>query len=359
MMKLLAPIRYFFIGLHFIFTNVKILLVLVVCLFISLLRISSGYREEIIKMEQEMLYEKVSPNINYYYDDVDVTSGNDNSAVDDLIDCYKNGGNLENGADKVIKYVDDLKALYNKNSGNFSFLYHDLFSGFTVSYNAEAPIFTASAIKAPAMIYLYEMASQGKINLDDKLVYTSNYYSGGSGVLKNRTFNTSYTVEELIQYTIYNSDNIAYRMLVDKFGRKNIYDFWNKLGTNYIFSLDTIWGVMSAKDAAIYMKELYRFSEENDDYGIKILNHFKKAEWKLITDKNGKFNTANKGGWSGSAIHDIAIVFDKNPYILIIMSNLGESNYLSLFNETSKMVGLLHEEYWKYKIELCSNINLY
>ena len=193
----------------------------------------------------------------------------------------------------------------------------------------------------------------------EKIFHTGQFYSDGSGVLKSKEINTTYTIRELIYYAIHYSDNIAYAMLMNRFSRTDMLSFWNNLGTKHIFTRNTIWGITSAKDAYIYMKELYRFSKENNEYGTKLLNHFKKAEWKLITDKNGKFNTANKGGWSGSAIHDIAIVFDKNPYILIIMSNLGESNYLPLFNETSKMVGMLHEEYWKYKIELCSNINLY
>ena len=280
-------------------------------------------------------------------------------AIMKLIDCYRNSFDLNNLSTDILGIMTDLEKLYVSDSRYTSFLYYDLFSGFTVRYNENASIFTASAIKASAMIYLYEMASLGNVDLNERLVYTSKYYSGGSGILKLKEYNTSYTVDELIQYTIYESDNIAYRMLMERYGRENIRNFWRNLGTKDIFELETIWGVMNANDALIYMKELYRFSRENKEYGVRLLNHFKNAKWKLITDKDGNFNTANKGGWSGSAIHDIAIVFDKNPYILIIMSNLGESNYLPLFNETSKMVGMLHEEYWKYKIELCSNINLY
>ena len=98
------------------------------------------------------------------------------------------------------------------------------------------------------------------------------------------------------------------------------------------------------------MRELYQFSRENNEYGTKLLEHFKKAKWKLITDKNGEYNTANKGGWSNDTIHDVAIVFDQNPYVLAIMTNLGDSNYNQFFRDTSKKIGILHEEYWKYKV---------
>ncbi|MDD5826403.1 MAG: class A beta-lactamase-related serine hydrolase [Bacilli bacterium] len=255
--------------------------------------------------------------------------------------------------------MSKLNQLFQSNNNYFSFLYQDLYSGYTVSYNEESPIFTASTIKAPAMIYLYEEASKGKINLNEKLTYTSNFYSGGSGILQTKPVGTSYTIEQLIQYSIHDSDNIAYRMLMNHYGRKNILNYWKNLETKNIYTLDTIWGVTSAKDASIYMKEMYRFSKENNTYRKRLLQYFKGAEWKLITNKDGTFNTANKGGWSGTAIHDVAIVFEKNPYLLIIMSNTGESDYQYLFQTTSKLVGQMHEEYWKYKVQKCGSINLY
>lgn len=348
---------YFSVGFNFLFSK-KIFVILTICLFISLIQVSTGFREELLKKEQEMMYEDNNIGISYYNEEVeDIDYGG--SAINDLIECYQEGEDDKSMPDSISNYMLELENLYSKDSSYFAFLYQDLFSGFTVSYNQDQPIFTASTIKAPAMIYLYEMASQGKIDLNEKLVYTNNFYSGGSGILKNKEVNTSYMVEELIEYSIIHSDNIAYAMLMNRFGRSNVLDFWKNKGTKNIYTLDTIWGVTSAKDASLYMKELYKFSRENEEYGSKLMDNFKKAEWKLITDKNGEFNTANKGGWSGSAIHDVAIVFDNNPYILVIMSNLGEANYNYLFSETSKIVGNMHYEYWKYKMNKCNNISQY
>ena len=90
-----------------------------------------------------------------------------------------------------------------------------------------------------------------------------------------------------------------------------------------------------------------------------MLDYFKGSDWKMVTDKEGKLNTASKGGWAGTAFHDAAIVYDENPYILIIMSNTGESNYSYLFKNASQIVGTLHEEYWKYKVDNCRNISQY
>lgn len=348
-----------FKDIYNIFTSKVFVLVLVVCLMMGVIQVSTGYREEILKQEQELFYEDSIPSISYYYDEITDIDYGDNMAITDMIECYRKSIDLDDVSDEMISIVDELDDLYRINSRAFSFLYYDLFSGFTVEYNADKPIFTASTIKAPAMIYIYEMASQGKIDLNEELVYTSSFYRGGSGVLKNKPVNTSYTVEELLQYTIYESDNIAYSMLMNRYGRENIRDYWQEFGSEYLFTNNTIWGYMSANDALIYMKELYKFSKDNQEYGDRLLEHFKKARWKLITDKDGKYNTANKGGWSGTAIHDIAIVFDENPYVLVIMSNMGEGSYIYHFDKTSKLVGKLHEEYWKYKANICGNIKLY
>lgn len=117
------------------------------------------------------------------------------------------------------------------------------------------------------MIYLYKKASTGEIDLNEKLLYNGNFY--------------------LINYTIHDSDNIAYAMLMNRFGRKNIYNYWKEKGTKNIFMYDAIWETTSANDAVIYMEELYKFYIENDEYGNKLMEYFKNAEWKQkITDCN-------------------------------------------------------------------------
>ena len=309
----------------------------------------------------EKTYIKTDSNIKYYYSNSNNINISKDIAASNLVNCIENQLNLESLNDTIKSTINNLQNLYNEKDEYFSFIYKDIYTGYTVSYNADSPIFTASSIKAPAMIYLYEKASTGEIDLNEKLLYNGNFYSEGSGILKNKKYNTEYTVNTLINYTIHDSDNIAYAMLMNRFGRKNIYNYWKERGTKNIFMYDTIWGTTSANDAVIYMEELYKFYIENDEYGNKLMEYFKNAEWKQITDKEGKYNTANKGGWADSAFHDIAIVFDKNPYIIAIYSNTGNNynDYTYLFNKTSELVGNLHTEYWKQKITDCNKIEQY
>ena len=49
----------------------------------------------------------------------------------------------------------------------------------------------------------------------------------------------------------------------------------------------------------------------------------------------------------------------ENSYIVIGLSNLGDKEYQSYFNNINNLSYNLHQEYWKYKMELCNNIKQY
>lgn len=359
MKKIFKIFDYFFIGCSFLFSK-KIFAIFIFILFSYSLLINEKYNEKLEINRNNVIYERSNPVIKYYNSKIISYDYKENSAIKDLISCYNQTTSTKDINDNILYYISKLNNLYNEQARYFSFFYQDIYTGFTVSYNENDPIYAASTIKAPAVIYLYEMASLGKIDLNERIVYTDKFNTDGSGVIKNKKINIGYTIEELIYYTIHYSDNVAYRMLMDRFSKKDMLEFWEKLGTKTIFTTNnTIWGNNTAKDASIYMKELYRFSQENKEYGTKLMQYFKNAEWKLISDKNGNFYTANKGGWLNNYFHDSAIVFDKNPYVLVVMSNTGGNDYNYLFKNTSEIVGKLHEEYWKYKVESCNNISQY
>ena len=281
------------------------------------------------------------------------------TAATEFINCINKKVDEDKMPDSIRNIVYEINNYYNQSYDYFAFLYRDIYTGFTVSYNQNQNIFTASTIKGPTDIYIYEMASKGKVNLDEELKYTGAYYNTGSGVLKNKPLNTKYSVKTLLEYSTVHSDNAAHNMLMDKYGRINMLDFWKEKGTNAIFTNNNNWGVTNAHDASIYMQELYRFYQSDDTYGEALMKNFMNAHPKFITGKNN-YAVANKSGWSGTAIHDVSIVFADNPYIVVALSNLGMTNYyMSYFNKANDLAYRLHTEYWKYKMNECNNIKQY
>lgn len=280
-------------------------------------------------------------------------------AAIELVNCIHSGLDVNELPESVTNVINEINNFYNKSNDYFAFGYKDLYTGFTVVYNANQGIFAASSIKAPKDIYIYEMASLGKVNLDEKLTYTSGYYNTGSGVLKEKPINTSYTVRTLLEYSTVTSDNAAHNMLMDKYGRENMLSFWKEKGTKTIFTQYTNWGATSASDAIIYMEELYKFYLTNDVYGSEVMNNFLKSYPKFIKGQNNE-SVASKSGWAGSSLHDIAIVFAENPYVVVGLSNLGDKgSYPYYFNHISELAYRLHTEYWKYKMSKCESIKQY
>ena len=330
-------------------------------LFIVLMLQSNiSYSYKLDQYEEEtMTYDKNIDATVKIYSDENLSDNNMNNAADNLINCINSKIDVNNIPINVQNVINKINNFYNESGNHFAFAYKDLHTGFSVTYNESQQVFTASTIKAPTDLYIYEMASLGKINLDEEMTYTSNYFNPKSGKLKYNEFNTKYTVRELLRLSTVYSDNAAHNMLEDKFGRINMLNFWKEKGTEYIFTQNTNWGVLNAHDAVIYMEELYKFYLNDENYGKEIMENFKNASPKFIEGKNN-YLVANKSGWGNTSIHDVSIIFAENPYIVVALSTLGKTNaYNTYFDKVNDLAYELHTEYWKYKTEACNNIKQY
>ena len=94
--------------------------------------------------------------------------------------------------DSVKNAIRDIKNYYNQSNNHFAFAYKDIYTGFTVTYNPDQHILTASTIKAPTDIYVWEMVSQGKIDLNEELTYTPKQACKGSGNIQYQKMYTKY-----------------------------------------------------------------------------------------------------------------------------------------------------------------------
>ncbi len=279
-------------------------------------------------------------------------------AASSLVNCINSNVDIEKLPTNITDIIGNIKNYYESDGRRYAFKYQDIYTGFTVSYNENGVIYGASTVKAPLAIYIYELAEKGETDLDKELTYYPRHYLGGTGKIKDMEQNTSFTIRDLVGYAIKNSDNIAYTMLMEEYGRVNALNYWKDLGTKSIFTTNTNWGGISAYDASIYMKELYDFYLKDNDYSNELMDYFLNTTFKPLNGE--KYNVANKSGWGDGVIHDVSIVFADNPYILVALSSLGDDDeYQSYFSTISEYAYDLHHEYWKYKMKLCSNIVQY
>ena len=166
--------KYSLRGVMDILSNKKFLMVVVVLVFVfSCITVGKTFslRNKVNDYEDVFtdIEEKNDMYVSVYKDESNLKDNVGNSAAFELVKCINSSidvNNLPSGINSIIKEINQY---YNKSNNYFAFKYKDIYTGFSVSYNENQNIFTASTIKAPEDIYIYEMASLGKINLDEEL----------------------------------------------------------------------------------------------------------------------------------------------------------------------------------------------
>jgi beta-lactamase class A len=103
--------------------------------------------------------------------------------------------------------------------GTMGVYVHHLARGETVEFNADRPFQMASVFKIPLLAELTAQVAAGARSLDDQLTLTDEMKAPGSGVLKELSPGTRFTVRDLAMLMIIVSDNTATDILLDLVGR--------------------------------------------------------------------------------------------------------------------------------------------
>lgn len=255
---------------------------------------------------------------------------------------------LENYQNNLNYFKEQLYTTFKNNREVVSFLYYDICTGYSFSYNEAVEFPTASTIKTSLAIYIMDLASQGKTDLEKKLTYSANFSYGGTGVLQGQSVGTQYTVAQLLEHMIVNSDNIAYRILLAEYGYKNSQDYWYSLGTTTTYRVGSSWGTITANDALIYLRQLYRFYREDEQYGKRLMDLFKAARFRYIafaTDK--QIEIAHKSGSTSAAMNDLSIIFHEQPFVFIVLTRKDAMlNDRAFFTKATEDIYAFHQYFW-------------
>lgn len=218
-----------------------------------------------------------------------------------------------------------------------SVYYKNLASGFEYVYNGDERYFAASVIKAPYVLYVYTLAQEGKADLNESIVYGSRFYAGGTGEIKNKQTGTAFTVQELLSYAIRYSDNIALRMLMDRYSTDEFAAYAAEWGGNADAIGNVTGADMTAREAGLYAERIYRFIEEGDANGRQFKDDLMSTRHPMI---RSSYPIARKYGWANRSFHDMAIVYAPSPYILAVLSDhdSGSPADYAMFTEISEVM---------------------
>ena len=242
--------------------------------------------------------------------------------------------------------------------------YEDLVTGYSFTYNENEVMYSASLIKAP---YLYavireiddfetnkhDFAADGtplydeegvplfegehpnydengkirysederKYDLDEVWTYDpETMFEEGSGKIQYESKGFTLTIRELIEYTLLYSDNVAFRQLRERFGMNSFYALVGRLG---IKGTKSGFMQLSSADCAAVLRDLYAYIETDAPWAIFLRDTMTRSmHTVMIPAAVSPTPCAHKYGWDTESYHDMAIVFDTHPYIMVVMTNL-------------------------------------
>ncbi len=178
--------------------------------------------------------------------------------------------------------------------------------------------------------------------------YKPNQIYYGASLVK--TINALYTYEHmnltpdiknLVSIMISVSDNAAHQKLLKMAGYNNLKNYGRSIGArNYLSGSDN-YGNTTVNDQMAVWKYFYRYINSSS-MGKELSTYFINDYYNSLIFP-GLPTTYHKYGWYSSYYHDTGIVLDKKPYIVVILTRHGNSNYREVVNDLSKKIYQLNQ----------------
>lgn len=271
-----------------------------------------------------------------------------------LVESYNEeelNGTIKNKISEIDNYI--------KQNYSASVFYNDVTTGFNYKYDEEAIYYGASLIKLVEAMYIFDKASNGEIDINDTIKYTSNYKSAYSDGMSKRTIDEDVSIKDLISYAIKYSDNTAHFMLSNYIGKENLKNYGKSLGAKNILTGGDSFGNQSASDTNIYLKHAYKIINSGSEYGKLLKDYMTNTYYNsLYLTQEANNNVAHKYGWYSSYYHDIGIVFEENTYYISILTNHGNGDYKTVVNNIHKKINELHHLFHEERQNNC-HIKIY
>lgn len=245
-------------------------------------------------------------------------------------------GTLECGCLPENETYDEEGNVITARKKTLSLYFMDLNSGFEYELNPGAHYPVASTVKVPFCTFIYRKIDAGEIDPKQVLTYEPRHYFEGTGKIVKGEFGQQFTVSELLELTITNSDNVAYEMLKDLITWQEFSDFLAENGCNHEQDIRQSKQKICTQSAGVYCKIMHDYLKSGgcaETFG----DDLQTANLRMISSN---YPVYRKYGWAGFSFHDVAFVDAPRPYLLAIMSNLEniDNSDLPVFRDISMLV---------------------
>jgi beta-lactamase class A len=220
--------------------------------------------------------------------------------------------------------------------GTVGLVIEDLDTGWEISFNKTTLIPSASLVKVPVMLACFYAEQEKKACLKDCVSLRSSHKVAGSKVLGNDPPGSVYTVEELFDPMITQSDNAAANLLIDYMGFDSLNSYFKKMGlknTNisrrmmdFAERSEGAENYTTAEDMAYLLEGLYRgkfLNKEVSQRCMQILGDQKINDRIPRKLPKGTY-VVHKTGLERHICHDAGIVFTgKGDFLICVLVKHG------------------------------------
>lgn len=261
---------------------------------------------------------------------------NDSNSIFINHDSFKISEELLNKINNLISSYPDKSAFY----------IVTLDGSMSMGYNIDYSFPSASAVKAPYALYCVKEIEKNNIDFNEEIVYEPKHYEIDTSIINDYPFYKKFTLDQILYYTIHESDNAGYYMLQDRFHIDGYNKMLSDLGCKNMFLNGIKWGNVNARDMLVIWNEIDRYSKVSE-VGNKYLDILKGAKYNFIKQGlDNNYVVAHKSGFNSQAKHDVGIVYGDIPYLVTIMSkNPNDKNYYFIH----QMASYLDEAVNEYK----------
>lgn len=252
--------------------------------------------------------------------------------------------------EKLKKSINELNSEKYQNK-EFAVYFRDLNNGPWFGINPDADFTPASLMKVPLMIAYYKQAESDSSILQKKIVIQQSDSDFSQNLITGEKIKIGkeYTIEEVIDFMITDSDNTAMFNLLNNIDPEKLDQVYTDLGIT-VPNVRTPEDFMSVKEYASFFRILYNSAYLNEYYSEKALSLLSQTKFTdgLVAGVPLGIKVSHKFGerknidlqTSNEQLHECGIIyFPKHPYLLCVMTRGDNFQQMSNFiADTSRLV---------------------
>ena len=163
-------------------------------------------------------------------------------------------------------------------------------------------------------------------------------------------------LRDLVKYSITLSDNTAHKMIVNYIGVQNIRNYGLEMGATLSHTDYDLFGYINVSDAKIYLDKLYYLINNTGDYGVELEEYFFVADQNLLNLDEYNISAIHKYGEYSKNFHEIGIIYDEHPYSVVILTNEGKEDYVSIIKDVNNRIYQLHSAFYNNRKNYCQDL---